>query len=85
MIPYPFAAGDHQTCNARVFSNVGAAVLVQEREAGGSFLAAEIQRILGDTQVLAKMTEACRALYKSDAAERVARVLVSAAEGRRDK
>ena len=85
LIPYPFAAEDHQTRNARVFSTVGAAVLVQEREVTGPFLAAEIQRILGNSRELAQMTEACRALYKSDAAERVARVLVDAADGGRDK
>jgi UDP-N-acetylglucosamine--N-acetylmuramyl-(pentapeptide) pyrophosphoryl-undecaprenol N-acetylglucosamine transferase len=85
LIPYPFAAEDHQTHNARVFSNVGAALLMQERDATGPILATEIQRILEDTQVLAKMTEACRALYKSDAAERVARVLLTAAEGRGNK
>ena len=85
LIPYPFAAEDHQTCNAKVFSKVGAALLVQEREATGPFLAAEIQRILEDPQGLAKMKEACRALYKGDAAERVAKVLVNAAEGRSGK
>jgi UDP-N-acetylglucosamine--N-acetylmuramyl-(pentapeptide) pyrophosphoryl-undecaprenol N-acetylglucosamine transferase len=85
LIPYPFAAEDHQTCNAKVFSSVGAALLVPEREATGAFLAAEIRRVLEDGQLLFKMTQACRALYKSDAAERVARVLVAATEGRKDK
>ena len=85
LIPYPFAAEDHQTCNAKIFSDAGAALLVQEREATGPFLAAEIRRILGDAQALAKMTAACRSLYRSDAAERVARVLLAAAEGRSNK
>ena len=44
LIPYPYAAEDHQTFNAKIFSSVGAAVLVQEREADGPFLAAEITR-----------------------------------------
>jgi UDP-N-acetylglucosamine--N-acetylmuramyl-(pentapeptide) pyrophosphoryl-undecaprenol N-acetylglucosamine transferase len=83
LIPYPFAAEDHQTCNAGIFSGVGAAVLVQERDATGSFLAAEIRRILEDDAVRLRMTAACRGLYKGDAAERVARVLVTAAEGGR--
>jgi hypothetical protein len=46
-------------------------------------LAEEIGRMLGDAQGLAGMRAACRALYKEDAAERVARVLLGAAEGRR--
>jgi UDP-N-acetylglucosamine--N-acetylmuramyl-(pentapeptide) pyrophosphoryl-undecaprenol N-acetylglucosamine transferase len=82
LIPYPYAAEDHQTFNARIFSSAGAAVLVQERDATGPFLAAEIKRILEDMGVSGTMTAACRALYKSDAAERVARVLLQAAEGR---
>jgi UDP-N-acetylglucosamine--N-acetylmuramyl-(pentapeptide) pyrophosphoryl-undecaprenol N-acetylglucosamine transferase len=85
LIPYPYAAEDHQTFNAKIFSRAGAAVLVQERDATGPFLAAEIARILGDARVLETMTEGCRALYKSDAAERVARVLLQAAEGREHK
>jgi UDP-N-acetylglucosamine--N-acetylmuramyl-(pentapeptide) pyrophosphoryl-undecaprenol N-acetylglucosamine transferase len=85
LIPYPFAAEDHQTCNAKIFSDAGAALLVQEREATGPFLAAEIRRILVDAQALSKMTAACRSLYRSDAAERVARVLLAAAEGRRNQ
>jgi UDP-N-acetylglucosamine--N-acetylmuramyl-(pentapeptide) pyrophosphoryl-undecaprenol N-acetylglucosamine transferase len=85
LIPYPYAAEDHQTFNARIFSDVGAAVLVQERDATGPFLAGEIRRILEDARVLATMGGASKALYKSDAAERVARVLLQAAEGRQTK
>jgi UDP-N-acetylglucosamine--N-acetylmuramyl-(pentapeptide) pyrophosphoryl-undecaprenol N-acetylglucosamine transferase len=83
LIPYPFAAEDHQTRNAEIFSKAGAAVLLQERDASGGFLAGEIGRMLGDAQGLSEMRTACRALYKEDAAERVARVLLGAAEGRR--
>ena len=38
LIPYPFAADDHQTRNAEIFSNAGAAVLVRQDEtrAGGT-------------------------------------------------
>ncbi len=78
LVPYPYAAEDHQTFNARVFSEAGAAVLLPEREASASRLASEITRILEGPGVRDRMSAACLALSSRDAAERVAQVLTDA-------
>jgi UDP-N-acetylglucosamine--N-acetylmuramyl-(pentapeptide) pyrophosphoryl-undecaprenol N-acetylglucosamine transferase len=81
LIPYPFAADDHQTFNARVFTGAGAGVLVPEREASAARLAGEIMGILGDKGRLQKMAHSCDELSTRDAAERVARILSEAVGG----
>lgn len=75
LIPYPFAADDHQTRNAEIFSSAGAGFLLKESEAYGRRLADEITGIL-DRVVYQKMMDACEKLNRIDAAERVADVLL---------
>ncbi len=72
LIPYPFAAEDHQTANARIFDRAGAGLLVKESDATGDMLAAKIIGLLDSPERLAEMSQKARALAPSDAAERVA-------------
>lgn len=77
LIPFPYAADDHQTKNAEVFADAGAAVLVQERELDGEKLATLVRGILADPAKKHAMQEAARQLDVPDAAARIA----SAIEG----
>jgi UDP-N-acetylglucosamine--N-acetylmuramyl-(pentapeptide) pyrophosphoryl-undecaprenol N-acetylglucosamine transferase len=81
LIPYPFAAEDHQTANARVFEKAGAAVMVSEREATGERLRSELERILSGGKG-EEMAKACEGLVEEKSAERVAEVLLSAVKNR---
>lgn len=80
LIPYPHAAEDHQTFNATIFSEAGAAVLLQERDANPSRLAGEIRGILDEPTRWKEMREANAGLSVEDAAQRVAQVLLDAVE-----
>jgi UDP-N-acetylglucosamine--N-acetylmuramyl-(pentapeptide) pyrophosphoryl-undecaprenol N-acetylglucosamine transferase len=71
LVPYPFAADDHQTRNAEVFANAGAAKLVQERDLDPEKLAALATSILQDLPTYKRMAKAARALAIPDAADRV--------------
>ncbi len=55
LIPYPKAAGDHQTYNAQVLSNAKAALLIQEENLTGERLLKAFKLILEDPQVLEAM------------------------------
>jgi UDP-N-acetylglucosamine--N-acetylmuramyl-(pentapeptide) pyrophosphoryl-undecaprenol N-acetylglucosamine transferase len=46
LVPYPFAADRHQTANARVLVDAGAAVMKEEKEWDGPALAGEIQSLV---------------------------------------
>jgi UDP-N-acetylglucosamine--N-acetylmuramyl-(pentapeptide) pyrophosphoryl-undecaprenol N-acetylglucosamine transferase len=71
LVPYPHAADDHQTRNAEVFADAGAARLVQERDLDATKLAAMVATILGDADTSRRMAEAARGLAVPDAADRV--------------
>ncbi len=74
LVPYPYAADDHQTANAQVFEQAGAAILRQESELDAGELVAELTRILDD-DVLSVMTEKTESLAVKDAAARICDVI----------
>ena len=51
LIPYPFAADDHQTKNAEVFVRAKAALMVQERDLTGSRMATLLNDLLNNQDV----------------------------------
>lgn len=71
LIPFPFAADDHQTRNAEIFAAAGAAVLIQERDLDAEKLASMATSILRDLPTYKRMAKAARALAVPDAAQRV--------------
>ena len=71
LVPYPYAADDHQTRNAEVFDIAGAAKLVQECDLDAEKLAALSTSILQDLPTYQRMAKAARALAVPDAADRV--------------
>lgn len=79
LIPFPFAADDHQMKNARSVESAGAAVAIAQREATPARLAAEIKALAGDPARRARMAEAARSLGKPEAARAVAEDLLDLA------
>jgi UDP-N-acetylglucosamine--N-acetylmuramyl-(pentapeptide) pyrophosphoryl-undecaprenol N-acetylglucosamine transferase len=77
LIPYPYAADDHQTANALRLERAGAAVRIAERELTSHALAATLATLLLSRERLAAMQQATRRLARPDAAERIAATLLS--------
>ena len=71
LIPYPYAAEDHQTRNAEIFARADAAILLKESELSGDSLARRIKDLIGDAQMLRRMSENCARLAPKNAAELV--------------
>ena len=78
LVPYPHAAEDHQTLNARIFERAGAARIFPENEAAGASLAAVLKSLLAPGASLESMAAAAKSLAPRDAAKRVAGVLTIA-------
>jgi UDP-N-acetylglucosamine--N-acetylmuramyl-(pentapeptide) pyrophosphoryl-undecaprenol N-acetylglucosamine transferase len=76
LLPYPFAAEDHQTLNARIFEQAGAAILLPEHEATPEVLAAKLRWLLDDPARLSEMSERSAKLAPQGAAERVAETIL---------
>ena len=79
LVPYPHAAADHQTANARWMVDAGAAVVVPDGELTAQRLGDEVDALLGDPERLAAMAEASRGLARPDAASDIAREVLEAA------
>lgn len=71
LVPYPFAADDHQARNAEVFEQAGAAKLVQENDLTPRKLADLAVSILRDLPTFKRMAKAARDLAVPDAAARL--------------
>lgn len=71
LVPFPFAAHDHQTFNARILARTGAAVLVQEADMQHVDVATLVVRLLHDTKALVSMSKAALVQAQGDAAARV--------------
>ncbi len=74
LIPYPFAADNHQEKNARELEAAGAARVVLDRDATGERLADEIRNLLSDAEALLGMKERSKALGRPEAAASVLEV-----------
>jgi UDP-N-acetylglucosamine--N-acetylmuramyl-(pentapeptide) pyrophosphoryl-undecaprenol N-acetylglucosamine transferase len=79
LIPYPYAAADHQTANARFFEQAGAAVVIPDAELTGARLGQEVGRILSDPSRLAAMANASAGLARPNAARDIAGEVLAAA------
>ncbi len=75
LIPYPFAAEDHQTFNARIYTEAGAALACPEKAAGAGHLAGLVSDLLREPAKLAAMSAAARELAPPDAALLVAETM----------
>jgi UDP-N-acetylglucosamine--N-acetylmuramyl-(pentapeptide) pyrophosphoryl-undecaprenol N-acetylglucosamine transferase len=71
LVPYPFAADDHQEANALALVEAGAAVRVRDAELTGERLAAEVGALLDDASGRAAMAAAAARLGEPAAADRV--------------
>src|SRR5262249_31478944 len=79
LIPFPFAADDHQRKNAESLAAAGASVCIVQRELTIERLAAEIVRLANDPDQRASMATVARERGAPDAAARVARDLLALA------
>lgn len=75
LVPFPFAADDHQTRNAEAMAKAGAALLIKDAEFTGERLFREMQQALAQPGQLESMAKAARGLAKPGAAQRAAAVL----------
>jgi UDP-N-acetylglucosamine--N-acetylmuramyl-(pentapeptide) pyrophosphoryl-undecaprenol N-acetylglucosamine transferase len=71
LIPFPFAANDHQTMNAQAMVEAGAAAMIRQSELTAEKLFALTESLLGDDQKLQDMQIKSNKLGRPDAAARI--------------
>jgi UDP-N-acetylglucosamine--N-acetylmuramyl-(pentapeptide) pyrophosphoryl-undecaprenol N-acetylglucosamine transferase len=71
LIPYPYAAHNHQWMNAKKLFDLGAARMISDKELKGQSLAQIILHLYGHSEERARMEEAIQRLAKPRAAEEI--------------
>ena len=71
LIPYPYAAHNHQWMNAKKLFDLGAARMISDKELNGQSLAQIILHLYGHSEERARMEEAIQRLAKPRAAEEI--------------
>ncbi len=75
LVPYPYAADDHQAHNARVFAAGGAARMMRENTLTSKDITAFLTEVLQNPDLLATMNEAALSLDTPEAAANIANVI----------
>ena len=75
LVPYPFAAGDHQTHNARSLADAGAAVMISDKDVRQT-LKEQVLQLLRDQQRLSSMSRASAGLGKPKAGHEIASAII---------
>ena len=73
LVPFPFAANNHQEFNARFLAEAGAAELILNKDFTGEILAGKIKYLLSTPEALAAMETASLSLAKPHAAQEIVR------------
>jgi UDP-N-acetylglucosamine--N-acetylmuramyl-(pentapeptide) pyrophosphoryl-undecaprenol N-acetylglucosamine transferase len=72
LVPYPYAANDHQTLNAKALVDAGAAVMVANADLDGEVLGRLVRDLEEDPERRKRMGERAAALAQPGAAEKIA-------------
>lgn len=83
LVPYPYAADDHQRKNAESLVARGAATMILDRALSVESLARAVAELRADPAKVAAMARAAAALGRPDAAERVVDVCLKLVEEKR--
>jgi len=68
LVPFPYAAEDHQTRNAEIFAHAEAGIILKETELSGDLLARNIQELVADPEKLLRMSQNSAGLAPRNAA-----------------
>ena len=81
LIPLPHSAGDHQTTNAKTFSQWGAAVLVHQTSLDSGSLEQSVLELVQNPQKISHMEANSKKNGIPDATEKITTVIMEIAEG----
>ena len=79
LVPYPYAAGNHQVYNAQALVEAGAALLIEDAALSAQSLRQALQKALFDINLREKMAANSAALGKREAATAIIGVAAAVA------
>ena len=82
LVPYPYAAENHQEINARALEKKGAAIVIKDSELTGELLFEKLNDLLADQGRLRQMSAAAAGMGCRNAADKVAELAMDLAARR---
>ena len=82
LVPYPYAAENHQEHNARALEAAGAARMILNKDLTSERLGAVLTELLSDDDKLTAMAEASRSMGRPEAAADIAEMVLDLASHR---
>ena len=77
LIPYPYAAENHQEFNAQELVKVGAAKMILNKDLTSEILSAQLDELLKSPATLKEMSAASLSVGKPQAADEIADLILS--------
>jgi len=71
LVPYPFAADDHQRANADALADAGAGICLASRPLDVAGLGEALKRLMDEPETLCRMSKAARELARPEAARQI--------------
>lgn len=84
LVPYPFAAANHQEMNARAIATAGAARMILDRELTAERLLSVLAELLSEDAKLRRMAKAAKKLGRPKAADEIASRVIRLARGKKE-
>ena len=81
IVPYPYAAGNHQSKNAIVFAEKGAAIVIEQHELTPKILYETIDGLLRNKEKLDAMSKAMLEIAKPNASQVIAEFIYAEIRG----
>lgn len=78
LIPYPYAAADHQRKNAREMEELNAALYLEDSECTSEHLCEKLEKLINDSQKMVELQNNARKLVKYDATENIVKQIKEA-------
>ena len=83
LIPYPFAAENHQYYNAMALVEKGAGMVIEQKDLSAEKLSKIIDELINDPEKYEKMGSAARSMALCDAKKHIADIVIKLAENRK--
>jgi len=84
LVPYPYAAANHQEINARKLWDIGAAQMILDRDLNGKTLSDLIKHLLEEPDAIGEMERISKTLGSSDAARKVVELMMGLLKKKRE-
>ena len=75
LIPYPYAAENHQYYNAKVFEDAGSAYIYEQKNLTSQILEEKVLSLLNNPQLLTQMSEKTATLALRNSSEKLAQLI----------